>query len=81
MAEEGQLAEVELDIHPHMRKHSGACYLANRGYDTRLIRDYMGHKQIQNTVRYGATNASDSRLYGGRNSQICCAPLYRFRGR
>jgi len=31
--------------------------MPNRGLDTRLIQDYMGHKQIQNTVRYTATNA------------------------
>ena len=57
VAEAGRRAELELDIHPHMLKHSCGYYLANRGYDTRLIQDYMGHKQIQNTVRYTATNA------------------------
>jgi site-specific recombinase XerD len=57
VAEAGRIAGLELDIHPHMLKHSCGYYLANRGYDTRLIQDYMGHKQIQNTVRYTATNA------------------------
>lgn len=42
---------------PHMLKHSCGYYLADKGYDTRLIQDYMGHKQIQNTVRYTQTNA------------------------
>ena len=46
-----------LDVHPHMLKHSCGYFLANKGLDTRLIQDYMGHKQILNTVRYTATNA------------------------
>jgi site-specific recombinase XerD len=45
-----------------MLKHSCGYYLANRGYDTRLIQDYIGHKQIQNAVRYTATNA---KRFGG----------------
>jgi site-specific recombinase XerD len=55
--EAGSKAGIELEVHPHMLKHSCGFYLANRGLDTRLIQDYMGHKQIQNTVRYTATNA------------------------
>jgi len=57
VAEAGERAKLDLDIHPHMLKHSCGYYLANKGLDTRLIQDYMGHKQIQNTVRYTATNA------------------------
>lgn len=49
--EAGKQAGLEIEVHPHMLKHSCGFYLANRGYDTRLIQDYMGHKQIQNTVR------------------------------
>lgn len=55
--EAGERAGLEIEVHPHMLKHSCGFFLANRGYDTRLIQDYMGHKQIQNTVRYTATNA------------------------
>lgn len=57
VAEAGERAKLDLCIHPHMLKHSCGYYLANKGLDTRLIQDYMGHKQIQNTVRYTATNA------------------------
>ena len=32
-------------------------YLANRGCDLRLIHEYLGHKQIQNTVRYTTLSA------------------------
>ena len=57
VAEAGNLAGLGLDVHPHMLKHSCGYYLANKGLDTRLIQDYMGHKQIQNTVRYTQVNA------------------------
>ena len=57
LKEAGQRAGLDVGAHPHMLKHSCGYYLANRGLDTRLIQDYMGHKQIQNTVRYTATNA------------------------
>ncbi len=30
--------------------------LADQGADTRLIQDYLGHRNIQHTVRYTATN-------------------------
>lgn len=57
MKEAGERAGLDVAVHPHMLKHSCGYFLANRGLDTRLIQDYMGHKQIQNTVRYTATNA------------------------
>jgi len=31
-----------------------AYYLASKGHDTRAIQDYLGHKNIQYTVRYTA---------------------------
>lgn len=36
------------------RKVPQACgyEFANDGYDTRALRHYLGHKNIQNTVRY-----------------------------
>jgi type 1 fimbriae regulatory protein FimB len=39
-------------VHPHVLRHSCGYALANKGYDTRLIQDYLGHKNIQHTVRY-----------------------------
>jgi type 1 fimbriae regulatory protein FimB len=43
-----------LSIHPHMLRHACGYNLANRGADTRLIQDYLGHRSIQSTVRYTA---------------------------
>lgn len=39
-------------VNPHMLRHSCGYFLANKGHDTRLIQDYMGHKNIQSTVTY-----------------------------
>jgi len=39
-------------VHPHMLRHACGYYLANKGVDTRTIQAYLGHKNIQHTVRY-----------------------------
>jgi len=48
----GEVAQFDFPIHPHMLRHSCGYYLASKGYDTRLIQDYLGHKNIQHTVKY-----------------------------
>jgi type 1 fimbriae regulatory protein FimB len=50
--EAGKRAKLPLHIHPHMLRHSCGYALANKGRETRLIQDYLGHKNIQHTVRY-----------------------------
>lgn len=54
----GRRAKLPFHVHPHMLRHSTGYYLANRGYDTRLVQDYLGHKNISHTVRYTRTAAS-----------------------
>ena len=39
-------------VSPHMLRHGCWYYLANQGYDLRIIQDYLGHKNVQNTVIY-----------------------------
>jgi len=53
--EAGKRAKLPVAVHPHMIRHSTGFYLANKGRDTRLIQDYLGHKNIQNTVHYTRT--------------------------
>lgn len=53
----GRRATLRFHVHPHMLRHSTGYYLANRGYDTRLIQDYLGHKNIAHTVKYTRTAA------------------------
>jgi type 1 fimbriae regulatory protein FimB len=52
----GELAGLPLEAHPHMLRHACGFALADQGADTRLIQDYLGHRNIQHTVRYTATN-------------------------
>jgi type 1 fimbriae regulatory protein FimB/type 1 fimbriae regulatory protein FimE len=41
-----------LKVHPHMLRHAAGFKLANDGHDTRSLQAYLGHKNIQHTVRY-----------------------------
>ncbi len=50
----GKAANIGIDIHPHMLRHSCGYYLANKGADTRAIQAYLGHRSISNTVQYTA---------------------------
>jgi len=52
IARAGEIAELGMSIHPHMLRHSTGYKLANDGHDTRAIQLYLGHKNIQHTVRY-----------------------------
>lgn len=55
-------ANLGFPTHPHSLRHSTGRYLANIGYDTRAIQAYMGHKNIQHTVRY--TELAPNRFEG-----------------
>jgi integrase len=48
----GERAGMVFPIHPHMLRHGCGYALANAGHDTRSIQAWMGHKNIQHTVRY-----------------------------
>jgi type 1 fimbriae regulatory protein FimB/type 1 fimbriae regulatory protein FimE len=52
VARAGVVAKIGMPIHPHMLRHSTGFKLANDGRDTRSIQHYLGHKNIQHTVRY-----------------------------
>jgi type 1 fimbriae regulatory protein FimB len=49
-------AALPFSAHPHMLRHACGFALADQGADTRLIQDYLGHRNIQHTVRYTASN-------------------------
>ena len=48
----GERASMPFPIHPHMLRHGCGYALANAGNDTQSIQAWMGHKNIQHTVRY-----------------------------
>ena len=48
----GQRAGFDYVVHPHMLRHACGYALANKGTDTRTLQAYLGHRNIQHTVRY-----------------------------
>ena len=51
-ARTGDEADFPFPVHPHMLRHACGYKLANDGQDTRALQHYLGHKNIQHTVRY-----------------------------
>ena len=60
VARAGRTAKIKMTIHPHMLRHATGHKLANDGRDTRAIQHYLGHRNIQSTVRY--TDMSPTRF-------------------
>jgi integrase len=56
-AEVGKRARVNINVYPHMLRHSCGFALANKGCDTRLIQDFLGHRNIRHTQTYTRTAA------------------------
>ncbi len=54
VARAGRKAGLPIKVHPHMLRHGCGYYYANKGKDTRGIQGYLGHVNIQHTVRYTA---------------------------
>jgi type 1 fimbriae regulatory protein FimB/type 1 fimbriae regulatory protein FimE len=48
----GVEAKLGFKAHPHMLRHACGFALAAKGHDTRALQAYLGHKNIQHTVRY-----------------------------
>jgi type 1 fimbriae regulatory protein FimB/type 1 fimbriae regulatory protein FimE len=48
----GAAAGLGFPAHPHMLRHACGFALANKGHDTRALQAYLGHRNIQHTVRY-----------------------------
>ncbi len=55
---------VKLDVHAHAHALRHACghNLADQNVSTKMIQDYLGHANIQNTVRY--TELSNTKFKG-----------------
>jgi type 1 fimbriae regulatory protein FimB/type 1 fimbriae regulatory protein FimE len=48
----GVAAGFDFPVHAHMLRHATGYRLANNGVDTRSLQAYLGHRNIQHTVRY-----------------------------
>ena len=62
VARAGRVAGMPFRVHPHMLRHACGYKLANDGQDTRAIQAYLGHRNINHTVRY--TELSPERFRG-----------------
>jgi integrase len=61
-------AGFDFKAHPHMLRHACGFALANAGHDTRALQAYLGHRNIQHTVRY--TELAPNRSYNEQVSPI-----------
>ncbi len=58
VARAGEKSAIGFPVHPHMLRHACGFKLANDGQDTRALQHYLGHKNIQHTVRYTELSAA-----------------------
>lgn len=56
VSEAGKKAGIEFKVNAHSLRHATGYKLANDGHDLRTIQDYLGHKNISNTVTYTQLN-------------------------
>jgi integrase len=52
IARAGELAGLGFPVHPHQLRHGCGYKLANDKQDTRAIQLFLGHHNIQHTVKY-----------------------------
>ena len=48
----GAIATFSFAVHPHMLRHACGYQLTNKGADTKALQGYLGHKNIQHSVKY-----------------------------
>jgi integrase len=61
-------AEFDFPVHPHMLRHACGFELARAGHPTRMIQDWLGHRNIQHTVRYTENDPErfrQAKMWGG----------------
>ena len=61
-------SKMPFSIHPHMLRHACGYALANAGHDTRALQAWLGHRNIQHTVRYTELAPDRFRNFWFRNS-------------
>ena len=72
----GKAAGLGFKVHAHQLRHACGFALANRGVESRSLQAYLGHRNIQNTVRY--TNLAPGRfkrIFGRTEREVQMMPL------
>jgi integrase len=57
LARIGAASPLGFAVHPHILRHGCGYYLADKRTDTRTLQQYIGHRNIQHTVRYTELDA------------------------
>ena len=73
VARAGEAAGLGFPAHPHMLRHACGFALADKGHDTRALQAYLGHRNIQHTVRYTSFRPIGSRISGEISHQLAIA--------
>jgi len=53
----GKRMKPAMHVWPHCLRHSCGFALANKGHDTRVLQDFLGHRNIRHTQLYTRTAA------------------------
>ncbi|MBW4601083.1 MAG: tyrosine-type recombinase/integrase [Calothrix sp. FI2-JRJ7] len=53
----GEIAELNIKVHPHQLRHACGYYLVNEGHSTRFIQEFLGHRDIRHTEKYTKVNS------------------------
>lgn len=52
LARAAAAAGLSFPVHPHMLRHACGFEMTRAAHPTRIVQDWLGHKNIQHTVRY-----------------------------
>jgi site-specific recombinase XerD len=79
LARIGEASELAFPVHPHMLRHACGFKLANDGQDTRALQHYLGHRNIQHTVRYTELTSARFKASGKTDARTVprCKPRVR----
>jgi site-specific recombinase XerD len=58
--------KLSFKAHPHVLRHACGYALTSKGHDTRALQAYLGHRNIQHTVRYTELSPTPFKDFGGR---------------
>src|SRR6516164_10723444 len=81
VARAGAMASLGIKVHPHMLRHATGFDLANRGTDTRTLQDYLGHRNIQHTVRYTELTPHRFKDFWRCGANLCTAANFSSQAR
>jgi type 1 fimbriae regulatory protein FimB len=59
VAQAAARAGLDVHVHPQMLRHSTGYHLAGRNCETRVLQDYLGHRNIAHTAKYKRAAAGD----------------------